>query len=319
MTLFDFVVGEQTGGLKFAQCPFCGSDMFVCNEADFVCFKCGRKGDLADFLATKNKTSRTLAEWQLNHEDHKEILEALKIADMYYRKRLKPNHPYVCKRGLDEKAIEKYHLGWADGKLGSHLSKEGISCSVAQIAGLIRPDGQDVFFNRLMIPIMDRRGRVLGFGGRITKNVSAPKYINSAESPVFHKKECLFGIQNLNPKRTVYIVEGYMDAISLQLNGVNSVAVLGTAVGSGHALLLSSLGIKKVVISLDSDGAGVKNAIKAIDALSRDFEVKVLCEYDGCKDPDEFVHKKNGRFESLPTYSLEQFLVKSGVSPVDIL
>lgn len=319
MTLFDFVHGEQVNGLKFAQCPFCGSDMFVCNEAEYICFGCNRKGDLADFLATKNKTSRTLAEWQLCHEDHKEILEALKLADMYYRERLKPNHPYIHQRGLNEKAIEKYHLGWADGKLGSYLEREGVSRSVAQIAGLIRPDGQDVFFRRFMMPIMDKRGQVLGFGGRVTQKTSAPKYINSPESPVFHKKECLFGIQNLNPKRTVYIVEGYMDAISLQISGVNAVAVLGTAVGNGHAQLLRSFGAKKVVISLDSDGAGVKNAIKAIDALSRDFDVRVLCEYDGCKDPDEFVHKKKGRFESLPTYSLEQFLVKSGVNPVDIL
>lgn len=318
MKLTQFLRGKKINDLYFVKCPFCGGQM-VYTDNEFACYECNKHGDVADFLAEKNHVSRTVALWQLNKESNDNLYKILSLAEEYYSSKL-ANNTYLNKRGLAYDTIKKYHLGWADGGLKIHLEKYGIDCLSLQRAGLIKTSGKDVFYNRVMFPIFDRNGRVIGFGGRKTdKNSNTPKYINSPETKVFHKKECLFGIQNLNVSSPVYIVEGYMDAISLQSHGINAVAVLGTAVGRGHAQLLRSLNISNIILALDGDAAGVKNALKGINAL-KGFEVQVLCNYKDSKDPDEFINKYGTEaFERLPKLMRDEFLLKSGVNPVDIL
>lgn len=325
MVIDDFVGNsEYINGLFFASCPFCKGH-FVYNDKDFVCYSCGRRGDISDFLAEKNGVSRTLASWQINKESHNEALRALAIADEYYQSQLCIDNAYLRKRGISEDTAKKFHLGWADGKLWRHLQKHGVDSVTAQQAGLIRfrDDSQerDTFYKRLMFPIFNVRNQIVGFGGRIVvEDANQPKYLNSPECKVFHKKENLFGVQNINPRQPVYLVEGYMDALTLQSYGINAVAVLGTAVGTGHAQLLRSLKVKDVILSLDGDDAGVKNALKGIEALKNYFNVKILCNYHDCKDPDEFLRKYGKEaFDELGLMSKEKFLVKSGLNPVDIL
>lgn len=316
--------GEYINGLYFASCPFCKGH-FVYSEKDFVCYSCGRHGDLSDLLAEKNRISRALASWKINKDSYKEVLYALKLADEYYQSHLRFDNAYLCKRGISEETAKRFHLGWADGKLWQHLKSHGVDTVTAQQAGLIRlHDGlqeRDTFYNRLMFPIFNVRNQVVGFGGRIIiEDSNQPKYLNSPECKVFHKKENLFGIQNINPHQPVYLVEGYMDALTLQTYGVNAVAVLGTAVGAGHAQLLRSQKVKDIILSLDGDTAGVKNALKGIEALKNYFNVKVLCDYRDCKDPDEFLRKYGKEsFDKLDLMSKEKFLAKSGLNPVDIL
>lgn len=320
MRISDFLCGEKIGELFFAKCPFCGRQI-VYTEDKFVCYGCNKSGTLVDFLAEKNNVSRATASWQLFHEDHEDLIRVLEMAELYYMKRLSPNNSYVAERGITQSTIQRFGIGWADGTLMQYLHSQGVDDITAQRAGLVRPDGREYFYNRLVFPIKNSQNRTIGFGGRITRtNSNAPKYLNSPENHLFKKKEVLFGIQNINANRPLYIVEGYMDAISLQSKGVNAVAVLGTAIGKGHAYLLRSLGVKNIVLSLDADEAGTSNALKGLDVLSEFFNLRVLCNYNGCKDPDEFISRHSaGEFYELPVMLKNEFLIKMGSDPVDIL
>lgn len=320
MTINDFLHGEEINGLLFAKCPFCGGQM-ICTEDKFVCYGCNKSGTLVDFLAEKNRVSRAMASWQLSREDYGDLMKVLEMAESYYMRQLSPNNSYVAKRGITQSTIQRFGIGWADGTLMKYLHSQGVDDVTAQRAGLVRPDGREYFYNRLVFPIKNSSGRTVGFGGRITKtNSNAPKYLNSPENRLFKKKEVLFGIQNINVNKPIYIVEGYMDAISLQSKGVNAVAVLGTAIGKGHAYLLRSLGIKDIILSLDADEAGTSNAVKGLSVLSELFDVKVLNNYKDCKDPDEFINRYSAKeFYELPLMPKNEFLVKMGSDPVDIL
>lgn len=308
--------GKEIGGMAFGKCPFCGSKLFVSDTEQFCCFNCFKQGNAVDYIAYKQRVSYAVADKMVNGEkDTAEILDVLAEVDTYFQSRLKLNNAYLKKRGISAKTARLYHIGYADGSL-----TELFDPILLQKAGLLTSFGNDIFRGRLMFPIMNPKGQVVGFGGRrITDNSASPKYINSPETEVFHKAECLYGVDKLNSKKPVYIVEGYMDALTMQTHGINAVAVLGTAVGKKHAQLLRSLGVKEIVLSLDGDEAGQKNTLKAIKALS-DFNIRVLTGYGDAKDPDEFLktHDKKD-FEALKTITPQTFLVKRGFSPVDVL
>ena len=144
----NFLNGEEINGLFFADCPFCGGQM-VCNEREFVCYDCGEHGDIADFLAKKNRVSKTTARWQLNHESNKDLFYVLEKACEYYSSRLNFENAYLVKRGITEETAKVYRLGWADGNLIKFLENEGIELLTAQRAGLIKPKGntyRDIFY-----------------------------------------------------------------------------------------------------------------------------------------------------------------------------
>jgi DNA primase len=237
------------------------------------------------------------------------LYEVLAAASAFYREQLR-HHPaaaaaaeYLKSRGLDGKTAARFHLGFApdgwDG-LGRALG-ERYGAELLRQAGLLAGDesgrGYDRFRGRVMFPIQDRRGRVLGFGGRIIGE-GEPKYLNSPETAVFHKGRELYGLPNVltqarNP-HTLLMVEGYMDVVMLAQHGIdNAVAVLGTALTAEH--LRSAFRVTpRLVLCFDGDSAGRRAAERAVDnalpelASGRDLRVLFLPEGE---DPDSLVRR----------------------------
>lgn len=209
---------------------------------------------------------------------------------------------YLRNRGLSPRTLTSFGLGFApnswDGLI-TELSGQGYDKRDLLDAGLAvsNKDGRiyDRFRNRVMFPIIDVRGNVIGFGGRVMDD-STPKYLNSPDTPVYNKSRNLFALNIAKTSKAgrVILTEGYMDTIALHQAGFdNAVASLGTALTEEHGQLLSRY-FKEAVISYDGDGAGVAAAQRAIPILEKaGLKVKVL-RVTGAKDPDEFI-KAYGR------------------------
>ena len=207
---------------------------------------------------------------------------------------------YLAGRGITDEAIERYQLGFAPdawSRLSDAFKKRGISEKILVDAGLaaVRERGggvYDRFRNRVIIPIADERGRVVGFGGRALGDAK-PKYLNTAETPVFNKRKLLFGLDRAHraiaQEGCAIVVEGYMDAIAAwEAGAANVVATLGTSFTSDHAALLLRRA-PRIVFCYDSDAAGQEATLRALAAVrGRTAEVRVLLLPDG-KDPDEYV------------------------------
>ena len=207
---------------------------------------------------------------------------------------------YLAGRGITEETIARYGIGFAPdawSKLADAFQKRGISEDILVTAGLAvrreRGGGvYDRFRNRVIIPIADERGRIVGFGGRALGDAQ-PKYLNTAETPVFNKRRLLFGLdrahRSIASEGCAIVVEGYMDAIAAWEAGVpNVVATLGTSFTSDHAGILLRRA-PRIVFCYDSDTAGQEATLRALAAVrGRAAEVRVLLLPDG-KDPDEYV------------------------------
>ncbi len=207
---------------------------------------------------------------------------------------------YLAGRGITDEAIARYGIGFAPdawSKLSDAFQRRGISEHILVTAGLAvkRERGEGVydrFRNRVIIPIADERGRVIAFGGRALGDAQ-PKYLNTAETPVFNKRKLLFGLDRAHraiaSEGAAIVVEGYMDAIAAWEAGVtNVVATLGTSFTSDHAALLLRRA-PRIVFCYDSDAAGQEATLRALAAVrGRAAEVRVLLLPDG-KDPDEYV------------------------------
>lgn len=209
---------------------------------------------------------------------------------------------YLQRRGLSRATLTNFGLGFAPNSwdaLIQALGKQGYDKRDLLEAGLAvsNRDGRiyDRFRNRVMFPIIDVRGSVIGFGGRVMDD-STPKYLNSSDTPVYHKSRNLFALNVAKKSKAgrVILTEGYMDTISLHQAGFDSaVASLGTALTEEHGQLLSRY-FKEAVIAYDGDGAGVAAAQRAIPILEKaGMKVRVL-RVTGAKDPDEFI-KAHGR------------------------
>ncbi|MBR5489589.1 MAG: DNA primase, partial [Firmicutes bacterium] len=212
-------------------------------------------------------------------------------------------YTYMKNRGLDDAILKKFGIGYADEKwdsLYNHFKAKGVDEKILLELGLISESKgkyYDKFRNRVMFPIINTSGKVIGFGGRAIGDDN-PKYLNSPENKVFQKKNNLYALniskQDIGKEGYAILVEGYMDAISLYQGGVRNVAAsLGTALTENQTRLLKRY-TKNVVLSYDADGAGQNAAMRGSEILIKDdCKVKVLHVTDG-KDPDEFI-KKNGR------------------------
>ncbi len=290
----------------------------------FYCFGCHRGGDLLRFVqeaegcsfaeALELLASRagvTLASGGARSapagtgQDRKELLrKLLAAAERYYRAALKAEpaagavRAYLVRRGLDAAAEEAYALGYAPprGGLLAQLAKEGFKPGEASEAGLVlerdRGEWGERFRNRLLFPIRDAMGRTVGFGGRALGD-DEPKYLNSPETPVFLKREVLFGLcwtkEAIRRRGRAVLVEGYMDFVAAHRAGVaDVVAGLGTALAQGQAALLARYA-KEVVLSYDADAAGAAAAKRAVPVLlGQGLSVKVATFPQG-KDPDDCV------------------------------
>ncbi len=286
----------------------------------FYCFGCGTGGDAITFVMKIENIDFSeavgkLADWaglkipesSYGAEERgkrKRLNEALRFAAKYYHESLKGDggeaaRKYLLDRGLTPTTITNFGLGFSpdrwDGLL-TELTAKGFSKSELIEAGLERAgkNGRiyDWFRSRVMFPIIDVRGTVIGFGGR-NMGPEEPKYLNSPESSVFNKRRNLYAMNFARQSKADYFIlcEGYMDVIALHQAGYNSaVASLGTALGEEQAHLMSKYK-GKVIISYDSDKAGRAATERAIDILTKaNLEVRVL-SMTGAKDPDEYIKK----------------------------
>lgn len=291
----------------------------------YKCFGCGEAGNVITFVmkdknlpfidAVKYLANRANISIQIgNTKDNrlvkkKELLWNVNLeAGKYFFANLMRNEEakeYFINRGIKEETIKKFGLGYSNNSWNNlmfYLRKKGIKDEIMEEAGLISVNKEkgtkyDRFRNRVMFPVFDYSGKVIGFGGRVLDD-SKPKYLNSPETLVFQKGTNLYGLNfalkhNLK-ERYFIIVEGYMDLIALHQSGItNVVASLGTALTINQARLLKRYA-DKVVISYDADLAGQMATIRGLEILrSVGFDVRVLNIPQG-KDPDEFV-RKNGK------------------------
>lgn len=319
---------KRAGSNYKGRCPFHNekTPSFVVSETKqiFTCFGCGATGDVLSFvekyyqldfmqavekLADEygitvrrgfHKSENKEQAYQINREAAKFFFRAL-------RERANPGYSYMKKRGIAPETLNKFGIGYADSQWDSlyrHLTAMGFKKEKLLELGLIsQSKGKyyDKFRGRVMFPIMNTSGKVIGFGGRIVGE-GEPKYLNSQESSVFLKKNNLYGLnitrQEIGREDQAILVEGYMDVVSLYQSGVRNVsASLGTALTENQAKLLKRY-TDNVVLSYDADQAGINAALRGLDILHREnCRVKVLHVTDG-KDPDEFV-KKNGKLAFL--------------------
>lgn len=323
----DYIKVQQSGTNYKGLCPFHGekTPSFYINTSKqiYKCFGCGEGGDVINFImkienlefmdAVKLLAKDCGIEINTNMDEQSKIrMEKIKkiqdinteAARYYFSNLIKEKnygYEYLRRRGLDDKTIKKFGLGYAPKawtNLMDYLISKGYEKDTLVECGLVtyKKDGNkyyDRFINRVIFPIFDYRGNVIGFGGRVLDD-SLPKYLNSPDTLAFNKKYNLYGLnfarKNISD-RTMILVEGYMDLISLYQYGVRNVcATLGTALTLEQGNLLKRY-VDTVIISYDSDDAGVKATLRAIDILvSIGINVKILNLKD-VKDPDEFIRK----------------------------
>ncbi|MGL5311729.1 MAG: DNA primase [Peptostreptococcaceae bacterium] len=326
-TISQYIGVKPSGSNYKGLCPFHGekTPSFYINTSKqiYKCFGCGEGGDVINFVmkmenldlidAVKLLAERHGIEINTNmDEDTKLRIEKSKkyqdihieAARFYFANLIKeknPGYAYLRNRGLDDKIIKKFGLGYSLNSWNSlrdyllskgHEKKDLIEC------GLFGYKSEtdklyDKFRNRVMFPIFDYRGNVIGFGGRVLDD-SLPKYLNSPDTLIFNKRLNLYGLNFARKEikdRTVVLVEGYMDLISLyQYDIKNVVATLGTALTDQQGHLIKRYA-DTAIISYDSDEAGIKATLRAIEILTKlEISVKVLNLKD-CKDPDEFIRK----------------------------
>ncbi len=320
---------KRAGSNYKGLCPFHNekTPSFMVNEQKqiFNCFGCGEKGDVIHFVQRYNnlefmEACEKLAE-EYNIElpkrgGHKKVdlthyYEINSMAARFFfdnlTKHANPGYTYIHKRGLSDDTIRHFGLGYSPNSwnnLYDYLRDKGVSDEDMLKLGLVNKGKKglyDKFRGRVMFPIFNTQSKIIGFGGRALGD-EIPKYLNSSESDVFLKKNNLYGLnftkKYIGKDDQVLMVEGYMDAISLYQSGVrNVVASLGTALTENQCQLITRY-TKNVVLSYDSDSAGIKAALRGIDVMRTVHANVRILQIKGGKDPDEFV-KKYGKEEFL--------------------
>ncbi|MBD3878276.1 MAG: DNA primase [Quinella sp. 1Q5] len=339
----QYVTLTQKSGRYWGCCPFhnekTASFSVSPDKGLFYCFGCGTGGNVFKFLslienityfeAVKLQAQRlgielpkrnSSPEQERRRREEKTLLKINEVAQDFYHECLikttrgEVGRKYLAARGITRETIETFRLGLAPEEwdnLLKKLTRQGYTVQQLESVGLIvkrktLSGYYDRFRERVMIPIADIFGHVVGFGGRIltSENEETPKYLNTPETVLFNKRNLLFGLDKSNraisSAGAAVVVEGYMDAISLFSAGIkNVVATLGTAFTPEHAKLILRYA-KKVFFCYDSDEAGQRATIRALPIVQQaGADVFVIKIPDG-KDPDEFV-RKHGKeaFEEL--------------------
>ena len=325
----QYVPLKQKGNSYFGLCPFHNektASFSVNSEKQFYyCFGCGAAGNVFSFLMEMENIDFPEAMKKLAERAHITLPEPEKSAqviaaeqtkqrlfdihttagryfyDCLQEKQGEQARAYLAKRQMDPRMARKFGIGYSPDSydaLFKHLKEKGFTLSDILKSGLVleNKDGKgyhDRFRGRLMFPIFDVQGRVVGFGGRILAK-GEPKYLNSPETILFSKSRNLYGLNfaKAAKKRELILVEGYMDMLSIYQAGFhNVVASLGTAFNQEHARTLKRFA-DDVILLYDSDEAGTNAALRAIPVLVKNgFRVKVTQVPDG-KDPDEFIKAK---------------------------
>jgi DNA primase len=327
----DYVQLRRAGTNYIGLCPFHGekTPSFNVNPAReiFHCFGCGAGGNVFSFImriegitfpeAVKHlagKTGIEIEERQLTPAERQAQSERQSfqrindLATLYYREVLNKNQEgaagriYLDKRKVDAETAEAYRLGFAPDRgdsLARYLKAQGINLDDAHKLGIVKKSDRgwyDQFRNRLIFPIRDARGNVIAFAGRVLDD-SLPKYINSPESPIYHKSSVLFGMDlalpSIRTEKSVIIVEGYFDHLALYRAGVrNAAATCGTALTPSHTGLIKRHAAK-VYILFDSDAAGSKATIRSMELFLEHHLPAYVITLPAGDDPDSFLAKNS--------------------------
>lgn len=324
----DFVKLTRRGVNYIGRCPFHNekTPSFTVSPAKniYKCFGCGEGGNAINFVMeheqmtypdalryVAQKYGIEIEENELTEEEKAEI----KLADSlylvnqfakdYFQKQLFETDygksvglSYFKQRGFREETIQKFGLGFANGGANDMLQSartQGYNTSTLDQAGLTKND-RDFFRNRVMFPIHNVSGKVIGFGGRIlTQNKKAPKYLNTPESEIYNKRKSLYGVyfarKAMVKQDECYMVEGYTDVISLHQAGIENIVA-----SSGTSLTVEQIQLVKrytpnMTILYDGDAAGIKAALRGLDlVIAQDMNVKVVQLPQG-EDPDSYLQK----------------------------
>ncbi|SCW26699.1 DNA primase [Eubacterium ruminantium] len=323
----SFVGLKRAGNSYMCCCPFHNekTPSFHVSRTKQIyhCFGCGVGGNVITFLmqyenytfaeALKYLADRAgiplpeneMSPEQKKVENRRELLrEVSKSAAAYYHyiltkteNGIKGRDYFMEKRGFTEETIANFGLGYADkysDGLYKYLKSRGYSDDLMRDSGLVnfteKYGAQDIFWNRVMVPITDIGGKVIAFGGRVLGDAK-PKYLNTKETDIFNKRRNLFAmnIAKRSRRRGIILCEGYMDVISMHQAGFdNAVASLGTAFTEEQALIIKRY-TSEVYLAYDSDGAGRQATLKAIEILRNADMTQRVIDMSPYKDPDEFI------------------------------
>lgn len=338
----EYVDLKRSGSNYMGLCPFHSektpSFSVSPSKSIFKCFGCGVGGDVITFIMKREnlnfpeaveflaeKYNVRLSEYKDENKEAKDkrnrLYDINREAAMHFLNNLSSSpkaQKYLRDRGLSDKTIRAYGLGyskdsWTD--LYDHLTKLGYKEEELLNLNLVSKSKNgnyiDRFRDRVMFPIINRNNKVIAFGARGFGDAK-PKYLNSRETPIFHKGSNLFNmniISRESSRQRIILVEGYMDVISLYNSGINySVASLGTSLTEDQAAIIKKMA-KDIYICYDSDKAGINATSRAIDIfLSKSCKPKII-ELEGGLDPDDFIKK----------YGMEGFenKIKSAISYID--
>ena len=343
----QYVKLTRRGSSYFGLCPFHNeknpSFSVTPSKQMYYCFGCGAGGNVYNFIMEYENYSFGEAlshladragvelpkieysrEAREKAEQRANLLEINKLAAQYFSYQLrreggKTAYGYLTGRGLSEETIRKFGLGYSDkysDDLYKYLKGKGYSDELLRESGLFNVDERrgmyDKFWNRVIFPIMDVNNRVIGFGGRVMGE-GKPKYLNSPETKIFDKSRNLYGLNVARTTRKNYLIlcEGYMDVIAMHQAGfTNAVASLGTALTSGHASLVKRY-TKEVLLLYDSDGAGIRAALRAIPILREAGVTSRVVSLKPWKDPDEFIKNEGAEaFEERLNQAMDSFMFR---------
>ena len=350
----QYVKLTRKGSSYFGLCPFHNektpSFSVTPSKQMYYCFGCGAGGNVYNFIMEYENYSFGEAlshlagragvelpkieysrEAKEKAEQRAALLEINKLAAQYFYYQLrresgKTAYGYLLGRGLSEETIRKFGLGYSDkysDDLYKYLKSKGYSDDLLRESGLFNVDERrgmyDKFWNRVIFPIMDVNNRVIGFGGRVMGD-GKPKYLNSPETKIFDKSRNLYGLNVARTTRKNYLIlcEGYMDVIAMHQAGfTNAVASLGTALTSGHASLVKRY-TKEVLLLYDSDGAGVRAALRAIPNLREAGVTSRVVSLKPWKDPDEFIKNEGAEaFEERLNQAMDSFMFRVHIAEQD--
>lgn len=320
----NYVELKRSGSTYSCRCPFHSertpSFHVYPNTQSYYCFGCGAGGDVITFIRTienldyieavrflAQRAGMAMPEDRNDESVYKRrrIYEMNREAGKFFHQQLfsaegADGLKYITERKLTEHTIRHFGVGYAVNdyhKLHYYMRNLGFSeDELVDGSLLVRNNNRvyDKFVNRVMFPIFDTRGNIIAFGGRALATDAPAKYLNSAETYVFQKRDNLFALNYAKNSKADYFIlcEGYMDVISMHQAGFDSaVATLGTAITPTQARLIGRMGKSEVILSYDNDGPGQKAASRGINLLSEAGVKARVLQMSGAKDPDEYIKK----------------------------
>ncbi|SFI15259.1 DNA primase [Tindallia magadiensis] len=335
----EYVPLKSAGSNYRALCPFHNEktpSFMVSREKQlYKCFGCGQGGGVVQFIMEKEnldfveavhhlarRVGIHIPEKNITQEEKQRLEKSRKMteinreaASFFYHSltsRANKGFEYLKSRGWKKKTIQRFGIGFAPDQwdaLLKHLTSKGYEAQLAHQAGLVtkgktKNTYYDRFRKRLMFPIFNSRGDIVGFGGRVIDAADQPKYLNSPETSLFNKRKLLYGLNlarvHVRESGSILVTEGYTDVISLHEKGYgNAVATLGTSLTVDHVQLLSRY-TKLAILCFDADTAGSSAVLRSIELFSKtDLKIKILTLPEGT-DPDQYIRRKGQKaFESL--------------------